>query len=330
MRYLALSLLVAAVLLAALMVARGSRPTGGQSPRAPFAASASGSPPIASAHSIVRAGPLLGAHAPPPLHELLAERAQNGDAGAALELARLLEACTERNETAGMMAILSQDWGPAPTCVDRGECEAQDQVFDAFVDSFSRSRAADRACRNVPRDWITRRGRWLERAAELGDPEARACYALVGVELAPQSYDTSSALWLEQWRRQALPWAWDAWRRGEPRAALALARLYAPGATVAGDVRLVEPEPARAYRFALLLARLVDLDQGADDLAQLTARAAEWLSPRELAEGEFWVQSELARVARGTGRASRTPNRCWQHFAVFEPPVEAAAYAAAR
>jgi len=86
----------------------------------------------------------------------------------------------------------------------------------------------------------------------------------------------------------------------------------------------------RAYRFALLLARLLDLERGADDLAQLTARAADWLSPRELAEGEVWVQSELPRVARGTGRGSRTPNRCWQHFAVFEPPAEAAAYAAIR
>ena len=329
MRYLALGLLVAAVLLAALMVARDSRPAGGQTLRMPFVAGASRPPPITGARSIAHAGPTFGTNAPPPLHELLAERARNGDSGAALELARLLEACAERSETAGMMAILSQDWGPAPTCADRGECEAQDHAFDAFVDSFSRSRASDRTCKNVPRDWIARRGRWLERAAELGDSEARACYALVGVELAPQAYDASSALWLEQWRRQALPWAWDAWRRGEPRAALALARLYAPGATVAGDVRLVEPEPARAYRFALLLARLVDLDQGADDLAQLTSRAAEWLSPRELAEGEFWVQSELARVARGTGRASRTPNRCWQHFAVFEPPIDGV-YAAAR
>jgi hypothetical protein len=231
-----------------------------------------------------------------------------------------------------MMKIIEQDWGPARACADSEDCAATENEFDQLRDSLSRSRAAEPDCRSVPRAWITLRGRWLERAAELGDPEARACYALAGVELAPQAFNQAFAAWMENWRRQALPWAWDAWRSGDPRAALALARIYAPSSNFGGDIGLTEPDQALADRFALLLTRALDLGPHQGDPALDVQRQAAPSGDDARGDEEAWVEAQLPRVEQGLGTASRTPNQCWQHFAVFESKQEerASKYTAAR
>lgn len=252
-------------------------------------------------------------------HERLAGRAAAGDVGAALELAHLLEACTERDETRSVMGVFVQDWAAAPLCDTPESCAALERVYDEYQQSLRQWRAVERDCREVSRAWLETRGRWLRRAAELGDTEAMACYALAGVELAPHPGQESWTSWMDRWHDDALRMAWDAWHRGDPRGALALARIYAPTGYRGDASDLAEPNVRLEYRFALLVTRALDLDPGESEIAQIAAESADSFTPTELADEDAWVAAHLAAIRTRPARASRTPARCWEHFAVFEP-----------
>lgn len=258
-----------------------------------------------------------------PRHEALAARAEGGNPEAALELAGMLEACAARDETRSIMHVIVADDGSAPECSDAHACAAIERLYDEFDRSLQGWRDAERDCAAVPEDWLDERGRWLKRAAELGDAEAMACYAVAGAELAPSPFHSSWAPWMEHWRGHAIGWAWQAWDRGEPRAALALARLYAPQVGRSVDaVSAGEPNPRLAFRFALLLTRALDLDPTDNDLAALVENAATQLTPSEFADEEAWALARLPALEKRLALPSRMPEDCWQHFAVFERAVD--------
>jgi hypothetical protein len=250
----------------------------------------------------------------------LAARARD-DAGAALELVRELDACARVRETRAIMTVIARD-AESPgdvRCKDDAECARLDSVYDEFRESIERLRRDEPRCHDLPPPRLEERGPWLERAAELGDTEAMVCYALAGAELAPPPSDERWGPWMDRWRRTAMPWAWEAWRRGDVRAALALARTYGPDDYWRGGADDLTPADVRLeYRFALLLTRALDLEPGTSDLARTVIAAAESLNPGELALAGDAVDADLERVRRARGLPFRTPEGCWQHFAIFE------------
>lgn len=254
-----------------------------------------------------------------PRHRELARRAREGSIGASLELARLLDACVERDETRLVMHVVTSDMDRTPACTDADSCAAVERVYEEMHRSLAQWRDVDADCRTVPTRWLRTRGRWLRRAAELGDGEARACYALAAAELAPPPTHRDYARWLEQWRVHALPWAWQAWRDGEPRAALALARIYGPDVYFRGDAsEVADADIGLQYRFERLLADALDLDPVESDVAASALAIADTLSAAEQADADSWISAQLPRFAAGFARSSRTPDACWQHFAMFE------------
>jgi hypothetical protein len=216
------------------------------------------------------------------------------------------------------MQIIISDTGHAPNCEDTQSCAAVERLYDEFERSLQRWADADGACRVVPRSWIDSRGRWLQRAAELGDAEAMACYALVGVEMAPSSFHGAWAPWMQHWREHALAWAWEAWDKGEPRAALALARLYGPVVNLRDSGGVGEPDPDLSFRFSLLLTRALDLNPGDSDLAANVDSASDQLAPSAFADEQAWVEQRLPALRKRLALPSRTPDDCWQNFAMFE------------
>lgn len=254
-----------------------------------------------------------------PRHEELAARAEAGDAEAALDLANMLESCADRDETRAIMHVIVTDDGGAPACGDADTCASVDRLYDEFDRSLEGWRDAERECAAVPHDWLDARGKWLRRAAELGDPEAMACYAVAGVELAPSSFHAEFAPYMEHWRSHAAAYAWQAWDRGEPRAALALARLYGPASGLRTDAAIaVEPDPRLSFRFALFVTRALDLDPEVSDLAAQVEATASSMSPTAYVEEDEWAQARLPAFRARLALPSRMPEGCWQHFAMFE------------
>lgn len=257
-------------------------------------------------------------------HEQLAARAQAGELRAALALAQLLDACTEREETRLQMAALAEDWGAAPACDSSARCRADAERIADLQAALAMVGARELDCRDIPHDWLLARGRWLLQAAESGDSESMACYALVGGELAPPPTAPDYPAWMARWHEVGLDWAWDAWRRGDPRGALALARIYGPRNYFRGEADdLADEDPRWHRRFALLLTRALAL---APDTSDLAAAAAIPAPDDAVARADqAWVQAELPRMRARLPLASRTPDDCWRHFELFpraatEPP----------
>jgi len=124
---------------------------------------------------------------------------------------------------------------------------------------------------------------------------------------------------MEHWRSHAASYAWQAWDRGEPRAALALARLYAPAAGARADsATAVDPDPRLSFRFALFVTRALDLDPGESDLAAQVETTASSLTPSAYVEEDEWARARLPAFRARLALPSRMPEACWQHFAIFE------------
>jgi len=250
------------------------------------------------------------AHLP---HERLAQAARGGDIGAALDLAGLLDACAEREDLRVQMSALGQDWGPAPDCGSESGCDADTRGLASLRDAMEEAGARALDCRDITPAWLETRGEWLVRAAELGHTEAMSCYALAGGELSPHPTLPASSPWLERWHRQGLGMAWSAWRRGDPRAAVALARAYGPRSYFRGATDDLAPADPRWHRrFSAYLTVALDLAANDSDLwLPLDADALD-------AADRAWLSDALSRVPVRWPLASGTPEACWHHFDIFE------------
>lgn len=187
----------------------------------------------------------------------LLARARSGDAAAARRLGEDLQLCALGMRSAGA----GQDESPAP------QLEAQWRLQRC---------ATEHLCNGLTSAEVASRWDWRWRAAELGDPDARAMLAF-GFAMwvdAPLEF----AERLPQWRQHALPWMQGLVAAGHPEALFALARA------------LGEPDERDAWPLAQLF------DQDAESAASLLHALS--LAPINAAQARVRsaLESELRRL----------------------------------
>lgn len=245
----------------------------------------------------------------------LSAAAENGDRDAALRLAAELDRCLARNETKVEFDTIAMFADFPFTCGNPAQCRHLDATYEQFQASLKDAEAAAGLCADVPVAWLQTRGHWLERAAESGDLQARACYAIVGPEVGPSQEWPGGVDWMRRWQERALPWAWEAFRNGEPRAAVALARIYAHERLWYSDLgQIGEPDAALEYRFNAYLVRRFGLPADSEFSVRAEAAAALLDVPaRRAAEADLDV--DLRRDSGGPPSPDHTPGRCLGEFA---------------
>jgi hypothetical protein len=278
-------------------------------------------PVSAPARSALRRSlaPSRDAELPAAALDPLEARAKGGDPSAQLQWLDRLDACARHREAALVLDTMAQFHGDRETCATAEACAALERLYDDFAAELGRWHEDAQRCGTIGRSAIELRGAWLAAAARAGEPDAMACYALAGHELAPHPSREEWPGWMEAWRRDALTMAWNAWRAGEPRAALALARIYGQDSYYRLDAaELADADPRIEYRYASLIVRSFDLDPE-HGLVRGADLAASALDTDELAAAERWLTLELPAFRARLDRASRVPDDCWQHFAMFTP-----------
>jgi hypothetical protein len=245
----------------------------------------------------------------------LSAAAENGDRDAALRLASELERCLARNETKVEFDTVAMFADFPFTCGNPAQCRHLDATYEQFQASLKDAEAAAGLCAEVPVAWLQTRGHWLERAAESGDWQARACYAVVGPEVGPSQEWPGGADWMRRWQERALPWAWEAFEHGEPRAAVALARIYAHEQLWYSDLgRIGEPDAALEYRFNAYLVRRFGLAADSE-FADRAQAAAALLDADARRDADADLETDLRRDAGRTPAPDHTPGRCLGEFA---------------
>lgn len=245
----------------------------------------------------------------------LSAAAENGDRDAALRLASELDRCLARNETRVEFDTIAMFADYPFTCGNPAQCRHLDATYEQFQASLKDAEDAAGLCADVPVAWLQTRGHWLERAAESGDLQARACYAVVGPEVGPSQEWPGGVDWMRRWRERALPWAWEAYENGEPRAAVALARIYAHERLWYSDLgQIGEPDAALEYRFNAYLVRRFGLAADSE-FAQRAAEAATLLDAATRAGADTELDADLRRDLARTPEPDHTPGRCLGEFA---------------
>ncbi len=245
----------------------------------------------------------------------LSAAAENGDRAAALRLAAELDRCLARNETKVEFDTIAMFADFPFTCGNPAQCRHLDATYEQFQASLKDAEAAAGLCADVPVAWLQTRGHWLERAAEAGDLQARACYAIVGPEVGPSQEWPGGVDWMRRWQERALPWAWEAFRNGEPRAAVALARIYAHERLWYSDLgQIGEPDAALEYRFNAYLVRRFGLAADSEFATRAEAAAA-LLDDSTRHDADADLDADLRRDAGWAPAPDHTPGRCLGEFA---------------
>lgn len=268
----------------------------------PKAAERKAPPPRIAEH--VRA-PDLPQHALPewdaPLEEAVAELrkwSDAGDANAQVQLTGRLKACTPHAlEHAAFLDNLDRASMESEARNLPGADEHRAAIRDAAQSRIDRNAEIRAACAKLPKDL---RDHWLDpadRAAQAGDIMAMLTYA----EGALDDFQdlTSIAANIDEVierRDKARVYLGEAARRGDKRALVLLAEIYADTQIGLSNSPLYEKDPAQAYAYAFVVSRI----SGA--------------TPHERANMEWLMAASAERLdAQGLARAQTEGERLYQH-----------------
>lgn len=223
--------------------------------------------------------------------------ADAGDLTASTRLYRSLDLCHRLRASDWSNALLANELLEAQT---RGMTPAELENYRAQLDGIeSRKRNAQRInerCAGADAATLDTLVPSMRRAAQLGEPHARACYLAMGPGFDSRALARHPE-WLDQFRG-SVPGLIDAgMAAGDWTVVNILRNAYQPdaGGLLAG---VLGPDPARHFRYL----KLYRLGAGPGDIAALDqqlAVAAARLSPEQRSEAENWAETTFRRDFNG-------------------------------
>jgi hypothetical protein len=254
-------------------------------------------------------------------YDELAQRAKDGDAGAARRLADDLYECATRERQLDMAERLLDGaqrgrgrgrGGRGPMTAEAG-ADGDENFADRRLNAAERfvenAIAAEKRCEGVTPETLSKSADWIRQAALSGDLEAKLCYAIAPNEwnrdvLSPQWVD-----WAERWNGESPALVRQAFEGGLPEAAAVLSNMYSawqPREARPWSERLGD-DPYWAYAYAVVAQQTLSADQSARWSAIMRERAAR-LSTEQIARADAWAGEARSRIRFQTPSTGPAPD----------------------